>query len=186
MALDRRGIPRKTRSPRNSSGPRGDGKGEDEADMVPRLLTAMFFLSAFLAAGAAPAPGSASARTAPMSAADHAGALAFIEETRAAMAEAEAALESGDMGGAAARRDDLGTRLGTLRRLMTDAAQRDRIGAKGNPKTGNVTPERERARDVIARAGAMEERLQDLWTIWSQRARGDASGCLGAEGYRRC
>jgi hypothetical protein len=142
----------------------------------------MVFLSALLAAGAAPAPGSASARPAPMNAADHAGALAFIEETKAAMAEAEAALESGDMGRAAARRDDLGTRLATLRRLMTEAAQRDRIGAKGSV----VTPERERARDVIARAGAMEERLQDLWTIWSQRARGDASGCMGAEGYKRC
>lgn len=132
---------------------------------------------------AALAAGGALARPAPMSAADHAVALAFIEETNTAMMAAETALESGSAGDdAAARRDELGTRLETLRRMMTEAAQRDRIGAKGSV----ITPERERARDVIARGGAMEERLQDLWTLWSQRARGDASGCMGAEGYRPC
>lgn len=143
---------------------------------------AILLAAAHLAIGTIMLAGSAGARPAPMSAADHAAALAFIGETETAMAEAEAALASGDTDGAATRRDDLGARLATLRRLMTEAAQRDRIGAKGSV----VTPERERARDVIARAGAMEERLQDLWTIWSQRARGDASGCMGAEGYRPC
>ncbi|MBX3504756.1 MAG: hypothetical protein KF895_04705 [Parvibaculum sp.] len=147
---------------------------------------AILLAAAHLAIGTIMLAGSAGARPAPMSAADHAAALAFIGETQTAMAEAEAALESGNSGEAAARRDDLGARLATVRRMMTEAAQRDRIGAKGNPKTGNVTPERERARDTIARAGAMEERLQDLWTIWSQRARGDASGCMSAEGYRPC
>lgn len=143
---------------------------------------AILLAAAHLAIGTIMLPGSAGARPAPMSAADHAAALAFIGETETAMAEAEAALASGDTDGAATRRDDLSARLATLRRMMTEAAQRDRIGAKGSV----VTPERERARDTIARAGAMEERLQDLWTIWSQRARGDASGCMGAEGYRPC
>ena len=104
---------------------------------------------------------------------EHREALAFIEGTKAVMAEAEAAL-GGEVspGEAEARRDDLGLRLDMLRRLMTAAAQRDRIGAKGRPKNGGVTPERERARDVIARAGEIEDPLQDLWTAWSQRTRG--------------
>lgn len=50
---------------------------------------------------------------------------------------------------------------------MTAAAQRDRIGAKRK-----IAPERQRARDTIAKAGAIEDPLQDLWTVWSQRARG--------------
>lgn len=144
---------------------------------------AILLAAAHLAIGTIMLAGSAGARPAPMSAADHAAALAFIGETEAAMAEAEASLEApAAREDAATRRDDLHARLATLRRMMTEAAQRDRIGAKGSV----VTPERERARNTIARAGAMEERLQDLWTIWSQRARGDASGCMGAEGYRPC
>ncbi|MEW6091642.1 hypothetical protein [Parvibaculum sp.] len=151
--------------------------------MFFRLLMSIFLIPAILATG----PGTGSARPAPMSAADHAGALAFIEETAGAMAEAEAALESlAAAGDAAAWRDGLGARLETLRRLMTEAAQRDRIGAKASAKNGNVAPERERAREVIARAGNMEERLQDLWTLWAQRARGDFSGCLAPQGYRPC
>lgn len=143
------------------------------------------FAALLLAAGLS--VGGAAARPAPMSAEDHAAALAFIEETAGVMAEAEASLDSAVADGqAAATRDALGARLETLRRMMTEAAQRDRIGAKGSPKNGNVAPERARARDVIARAGAMEERLQDLWTIWSQRARGDFSGCLGPRGYVSC
>lgn len=155
--------------------------------MFPRLRKAGFLLPVLFAIGAMLSADGAAARPAPMSAEDHAAALTFIEETAESMAAAEAALDgAGGLEGAAAIRDELGTRLETLRRLMTSAAQRDRIGAKGSPKNGNVTPERERARDVIARGGAMEERLQDLWTLWSQRARGDASGCMTAEGYRPC
>lgn len=151
------------------------------------LRQAIFLIPVLLATGAMLCADAASARPAPMSAEDHAAALAFIGETAEAMAAAEAALDgAGAPDGATAIRDDLGARLDMIRRLMTEAAQRDRIGAKGSPKNGNVTPERGRARDVIARGGAMEERLQDLWTLWSQRARGDASGCLGPAGYRPC
>lgn len=155
--------------------------------MLLRLPVPFLLAAGLLAIGAVTLPGSAGARPAPMSAEDHAAALAFFEETADRMAAAEAALDgAGALSGAAAMRDDLGHRLQTLRRLMTDAAQRDRIGAKGNAKNGHLAPERERARDVIARGGAMEERLQDLWTLWSQRARGEASGCLGPAGYRPC
>jgi hypothetical protein len=87
------------------------------------------------------------------------------------MAEAEAALgQDAAREAAAARRDDLAQRLDMLRRLMTAAAQRDRIGAKGTGKGNGVTPERQRARNVIQRAGEIEDPLQDLWTAWSQRA----------------
>ena len=104
-----------------------------------------------------------------MSEGEYEEALAFIEGTKAVMAEAEAALGSEvSRPEAEARRDDLAQRLDMLRRLMTAAAQRDRIGARGL-----VTPERKRARDVIQRAGEIEDRLQDLWTAWSQRARGE-------------
>jgi len=105
-----------------------------------------------------------------MSEGEYKEALAFIEGTKAVMAEAKAALEEeGARTGSDAetRKDDLGQRLDMLRRLMTAAAQRDRIGARGL-----VTPERARARDVIAKAGALEDPLQDLWTAWSRRARG--------------
>lgn len=103
-----------------------------------------------------------------MSEGEYEEALAFLEGTRAAMADADAALgEEVSPESAKARKADLGQRLDMLRRLMTAAAQRDRIGARGM-----VTPERERARDVIRRAGALEDRLQDLWTAWSQKARG--------------
>lgn len=142
------------------------------------------FMAAFLLS-LAPAAGAATA--AAMSEVEHETALAFIGGTEAVMAEAQAALADSRTGeAAAARRDELASRAGTLRRMMTEAAQQDRIGARANPKNGNVAPARARARDVIARAGAIEERLQDLWTVWSQRARGDFSGCIGAEGYRPC
>ena len=94
-------------------------------------------------APALPAPGTSAAQAGGrvMSAGEYAQALMFIEDTKAAMAEAEAALEgevSGDT--IAARKKDLGQRLDMLRRMMTAAAQRDRIGARGL-----VTPERARA-----------------------------------------
>ncbi|MBX3489355.1 hypothetical protein [Parvibaculum sp.] len=115
-----------------------------------------------------------------MSAGEYREALAFIDGTRAAMTDAEATLgaeapREAARREAAARRDDLGQRLDMLRRLMTAAAQRDRIGARGNPKNGFVSPERARARDVIARAGAIEDPLQDLWTAWSLRAKGETA-----------
>lgn len=108
-----------------------------------------------------------------MSEGEYEEALAFIAGTKAVMAEAEAALGSEDAAreAAAARRDDLAQRLDMLRRLMTAAAQRDRIGARGAGKGNSVTPERQRARNVIQRAGEIEDPLQDLWTAWSQRAR---------------
>jgi hypothetical protein len=34
-----------------------------------------------------------------------------------------------------------------------------------------LAPERKRARDVIQRAGEIEDPMQDLWTARSQRAR---------------
>ncbi len=111
-----------------------------------------------------------------MSEGEYEEALAFIEGTKAVMAEAEAALGSeASRPEAEARRDDLSQRLDMLRRLMTAAAQRDRIGARGTGKGNGVTPERQRARDVIQRAGEIEDRLQDLWVMWSQRARGGAT-----------
>ena len=150
--------------------------------MLFRPFMAALLLALALAAGAATA-----AKAAAMSEVEYETALAFIGGTETVMAEAEAALEDSHAGEAAAvRRDELASRAGTLRRMMTEAARQDRIGARANPKNGNVAPERARARDVIARAGAIEERLQDLWTVWSQRARGDFSGCIGAEGYRPC
>lgn len=108
-----------------------------------------------------------------MSEGEYEEALAFIAGTKAVMAEAEAALAKEiSHGDTEARRNDLAQRLDMLRRLMTAAAQRDRIGARGPGKGNGITPERERARDVIRRAGEIEDRLQDLWTAWSQRARG--------------
>ena len=135
------------------------------------VLTALFLVPApdFAWPGSSPA---AAARLV-MSEGEYREALAFIEGTRAAMADAEAALgEEVSREAAKTRRDDLGQRLDMLRRLMTAAAQRDRIGARGTGKGNAVTPERQRARDVIQRAGEIEDRLQDLWTAWSRRARG--------------
>jgi hypothetical protein len=130
-------------------------------------LRALFLVPALFLAG--PGINAAAADTGTvMSEGEYREALAFIEGTKSVMAEAEAALgEEVARGAAEARRDDLGLRLDMLRRLMTAAAQRDRIGARGL-----VTPERERARDVIERAGAIEDPLQDLWTAWSRKARG--------------
>ncbi|PKQ08280.1 MAG: hypothetical protein CVT72_00105 [Alphaproteobacteria bacterium HGW-Alphaproteobacteria-11] len=138
------------------------------------LLTALFLLPAPDSAGPGIKPAAAARLV--MSEGEYREALTFIDGTRAAMADAEAALGAEEpheaaRRGAAARRDDLGQRLDMLRRLMTAAAQRDRIGAKGSV----LTPERARARDVIARAGAIEDPLQDLWTAWSQRARGETA-----------
>lgn len=105
-----------------------------------------------------------------MSAADHEAAMSELTETEAAMAAAEAALDDeATREAAAARRDELAARLDRLRALMVEAAKRDRIGAKGSV----VTPERERARAIVAEAGALEDRLQDLWVLWSMRARGE-------------
>lgn len=130
------------------------------------VLTALFLLPAPDFAGPGSSPATAARLV--MSEGEYREALAFIDGTRAAMADAEAALgEEVSREAAKTRRDDLGQRLDMLRRLMTAAAQRDRIGAKGSV----LTPERARARDVIARAGAIEDPLQDLWTAWSQRAR---------------
>ena len=106
-----------------------------------------------------------------MSEGEYEEALAFIAGTKAVMAEAEAALAKEiSHGDTEARRNDLAQRLDMLRRLMTAAAQRDRIGARGTGKGNGVTPERQRARNVIQRAGEIEDPLQDLWTAWSQRA----------------
>lgn len=110
----------------------------------------------------------ADART--MSAAGFEAATAELAATEAAMAAAETALgEAATREAAAARRDELATRLDRLRALMVEAAKRDRIGARGSV----VTPERARARGIVAEAGALEDRLQDLWVIWSMRARGE-------------
>jgi len=145
--------------------------------------------SGFGGAGMARADGPGDGRV--MSEVEYEEALAFIAGTKAVMAEAEAALGSEvsrprvapkarPRTGSAAetQRDDLAQRLDMLRRLMTAAAQRDRIGAKGTGKGNGVTPERERARDVIQRAGEIEDPLQDLWTAWSQRtAKWDEEPC---------
>lgn len=138
----------------------GFHRGEE---MTGRFVT----IAAFLALGLLVTP-SADASSLTMNAAEYEEALTFITETKEAMKEAEAALAAPTTTReeAAARKTDLGTRLHQLRRLMTHAAQRDRIGARGM-----VTPERERARKVIAKAGALEDRLQDLWTAWAQRTR---------------
>ena len=144
-------------------------------------LRALFLVPALIFAGPGiKAAAADSARV--MSEGEYREALAFIEGTKAVMAEAEAALER-EMSrrDAEAQRDDLGQRLDMLRRLMTAAAQRDRIGARGL-----VTPERERARDVIARAGAIEDRLQDLWTLWSMRSRGLGTACPGRKEREPC
>ena len=148
-------------------------------------LAALFLVPGFGfgGAGMARADGPGDGRV--MSEGEYEEALAFIEGTKAVLAEAEAALgrevarprvapEARPRTGsdAEARRDDLAQRLDMLRRLMTAAAQRDRIGARGTGKGNAVTPERQRARDVIQRAGEIEDRLQDLWTAWSRRARG--------------
>ena len=131
-------------------------------------LAALFLVPGFGFGGA----GIARAGERVMSEGEYEEALAFIEGTKAVMAEAEAALGSEDAAreAAAARRDDLAQRLDMLRRLMTAAARRDRIGARGTGKGNGVTPERQRARNVIQRAGEIEDPLQDLWTAWSQRA----------------
>jgi hypothetical protein len=125
-------------------------------------------IAAFLALTLLMAP-SATASSLTMSTAEYEAALSFIKETKGVMREAETALTRPDVTAeeAATRKTDLATRLNQLRRLMTHAAQRDRIGARGM-----VTPERERARNVIAKAGEIEDPLQDLWVAWSQRANG--------------
>lgn len=135
------------------------------------VLVALFLVpgSGFGGAGIARADWPGDGRV--MSEGEYEEALAFIAGTKAVMAEAEAALgQDAARAAAAARRDDLAQRLDMLRRLMTAAAQRDRIGARGTGKGNGVTPERERARNVIQRAGEIEDPLQDLWTAWSQRA----------------
>ncbi|WP_421860318.1 hypothetical protein [Parvibaculum sp.] len=132
---------------------------------------AIFLVPALLLCvpGIAHAQGEPDARV--MSEGEYKEALAFLKGTGQAMAEADAALgNEAAPGEAEARKADLGQRLDMLRRLMTAAAQRDRIGA-GGPRNNRVTPERKRARDVIEQAGAIEDRLQDLWVMWSQRAR---------------
>src|SRR3989338_1675995 len=127
--------------------------------------------SGFGGAGMARADWSGDGRV--MSEGEYEEALAFIAGTKAVMAEAEAALGSeASRRAAETQRDDLAQRLDMLRRLMTAAAQRDRIGARGTGKGNAITPERQRARDVIERAGEIEDALQDLWTAWSQRVRG--------------
>lgn len=136
--------------------------------LVPALLACALGITG--AAGAR-----ADART--MSAAGFEAATAELTETEAAMAAAEAALgEAATREAAAARRDDLAARLDRLRALMVEAAKRDRIGARGSV----VTPERERTRAIVAEAGALEDRLQDLWVLWSMRARGETE----AAGFR--
>src|SRR5690554_345169 len=124
-------------------------------------------IAAFLALSLLAAP-SATASSLTMSTADYEAADAFIGETKEVMREAETALTRTDVTAeeAATRKADLATRLDQLRRLMTHAAQRDRIGAKGK-----VTPERERARKIISEAGKIEDPLQDLWVAWSQQAK---------------
>lgn len=128
-------------------------------------------IAAFLALSLLAAP-SASASLLTMSAAEYEAALSFIEETREVMREAEIALTHPEVttDEAEACKTDLATRLDQLRRLMTHAAQRDRIGAKGM-----VTPERERARKIIREAGKIEDPLQDLWVAWSQTKRNGQS-----------
>ncbi|MEQ8266834.1 MAG: hypothetical protein RH982_06540 [Parvibaculum sp.] len=126
------------------------------------------------------APGTGAAApssTAPMSSAEYEAARAFLAETRAAIAEAAAALEDGQAQetrskDVKSRSEELGALLDRLRATMVEAAKRDRIGARGSPRNEIVTPERRRARCVVAEAGALEDRLQDLWTLWSMRARG--------------
>ena len=131
-------------------------------------MTARFAaIAAFLTLGLLMAP-SATASSLTMSTAEYEAALSFIKETKEVMREAETTLTGPGITAeeAATRTTDLATRLDQLRRLMTHAAQRDRIGAKGM-----VTPERERARKVISEAGKIEDPLQDLWAAWSQKAR---------------
>lgn len=133
-------------------------------------LAALFLVPGFGfgGAGMARAPEQGDGRV--MSEGEYEEALAFIEGTKAVMAEAEAALGSeASRPEAEARKDGLAQRLDMLRRLMTAAAQRDRIGARDTGKGNGVTPQRQRARDVIRRAGEIEDRLQDLWTAWSRR-----------------
>lgn len=134
------------------------------------LVPALFFCAPGIAAA------SPSALT-PMSAAEYEAARAFLAETRVAMAEAAAALEDGQAQGIRSkdvnsRSKELGALLDRLRATMVEAAKRDRIGARGSPRNEIVTPERKRARCIVAEAGALEDRLQDLWTLWSMRARG--------------
>src|SRR5690606_15517896 len=99
-------------------------------------------------------------------AAEYEAELLFIEETKEAMRQSETALTRPDVTAeeAATRTTDLATRLDQLRRLMTHAAQCDRIGARGM-----VTPERERARKVISEAGKIADPLQDVCVAWSLR-----------------
>lgn len=146
---------------------------------------ALFFGLLFIPAlvfGGAGIKGAAADTGRVMSEGEYEEALAFIEGTKAVMAEAADALEKEVSRRAAeAQRDDLSQRLDMLRRLMTAAAQRDRIGAKDM-----VTPARERARDVIGRAGAIEDPLQDLWTAWSMRSRGVEPACPGRKEREPC
>lgn len=134
------------------------------------LVPALFFCAPGTSAAAPSA-------TAPMDAAGYDAARAFLAETRAAMTEAAAALGDGPAQGTRpkdlkSRQKELETRLDRLRALMVDAAKRDRSGARGSPRNDIVTPERRRARCIVAEAGALEDRLQDLWVLWSMRARG--------------
>ncbi|ABS63301.1 hypothetical protein Plav_1682 [Parvibaculum lavamentivorans DS-1] len=139
----------------------GGGRRARRLFLVPALLACALGISSGATTGA-------EARA--MSAADHEAAMSELTETEAAMAAAEAALDDeATREAAAARRDELAARLDRLRALMVEAAKRDRIGAKGSV----VTPERERARAIVAEAGALEDRLQDLWVLWSMRARGE-------------
>lgn len=131
-------------------------------------MTARFaVIAAFLTLGLLMAP-SASASSLTMSTAEYEASLSFIKETKEVMREAETALTSPRVTAeeAETRTANLATRLDQLRRLMTHAAQRDRIGAKGK-----ASPERERARKIINEAGKIEDPLQDLWVAWSQKAR---------------
>ncbi|MFA7638595.1 MAG: hypothetical protein WCY02_04725 [Parvibaculum sp.] len=125
-------------------------------------------IATFLALGFLLVIPSTNASSLTMSAAEYEAALSFIKETKEVMREAEAALIRPEVSAeeAATRKADLATRLDQLRRLMTHAAQRDRIGARGM-----VTPERARARKVISEAGKIEDPLQDLWVAWAQKVR---------------
>ncbi|MEP5367644.1 hypothetical protein, partial [Parvibaculum sp.] len=107
---------------------------------------ALFLVPALLLCvpGIAHAQGLAEARV--MSEGEYEEALAFLEGTKAAMAEAEAALGTGSTRAEAeTRKADLGQRLDILRRLMTAAAQRDRIGAGGTKEQQGDAGTRTRA-----------------------------------------
>ncbi|MDO8837970.1 MAG: hypothetical protein Q7V31_03515 [Parvibaculum sp.] len=112
-------------------------------------------------------PGGAEA--AGMSRADHAAAMAELAGTRAAMAEARAALGvEADRAAAAIRAGDLAARLDASRAMMRAAVRGDRTAIP----FARLTPARQRARCVVMAAGLIDEPLQDLWTVWSMKARG--------------